>query len=56
MRFIDAIYRRFAEEFAGMIACTKCPFPTAIAGSSKALAVASPLLFPPCKSGRGAPG
>ena len=26
-RFIDAIYQRFAEEFSGLIACTKCPAP-----------------------------
>ena len=24
-RFLDAIYQRFAEEFSGLIACTKCP-------------------------------
>lgn len=26
-RFIDAIYQRFAEEFAGLIQCARCPAP-----------------------------
>ncbi|MBZ5579772.1 MAG: hypothetical protein LAP40_24715 [Acidobacteriia bacterium] len=27
VRLIDAIWQRFAEEIAGMIACAKCPAP-----------------------------
>jgi len=26
-RFLDTIYWRFAEEFSGLIECTKCPAP-----------------------------
>jgi hypothetical protein len=27
MRLIDAIWQRFTEEIAGMIACARCPAP-----------------------------
>ena len=40
-RLIDAIYQRFPEEFSGLIQCARCPAPTAVAGSSKALAGAT---------------